>query len=361
MPACVDAKLTRPPSQKGTRLREKAKGIGLLSGGLDSAIACMLLKDAGAEVECLHFFTGFCVTGHNSRVGRKDRPIANHALQVAADLAVPVELVDIAEEYLPVVLSPKFGYGKNMNPCLDCRIFMLKKAKAHMEKVGADFVFTGEVLGQRPMSQLKRAMRTIDEEVGLDKRLLRPLSAGLLPPTRVESEGRVDRSKLLSIHGRGRKMQIRLARQYGLSSFMQPAGGCCFLTDQAYSNKFKDIIAHNHDGDLDLEDVFVLGVGRHFRLSPELKIIVGRNETENNFLSHYAGGHWCAKVVGFTGPTAVVLGQLPDDPATVASVVARYSDGKDEFEVDVKFTLGDRERCVTVHPASEELLTKHRI
>ncbi len=340
----------------------KPKGIGLLSGGLDSVVAAALVRDAGAEVSCVHFFTGFCVTGHNSRVGRKNRPIANHALQVAAEAAVPVEIIDIAQDYLPVVLDPKFGYGRNMNPCVDCRVFMLARAKEYMKKVGGDFVFTGEVLGQRPKSQLKRTMRTVEGEAGLEGRLLRPLSARLLPPTILEAEGRIDRAKLLDIHGRGRKRQIALAKKYGLARFMQPAGGCCFLTDEAYTKKFRDIIAHSNGDALELEDIFILGVGRHFRFSPELKVVIGRDETENNFLLHYSGEYWLARVNGFTGPTAMVIGEFTDDDLdSIASVVARYSGGKSEPVVEVRFFWGDEVRAIKTAPASDAFVNSHRL
>ncbi|MDH3217552.1 MAG: hypothetical protein OEN01_14920 [Candidatus Krumholzibacteria bacterium] len=340
----------------------KPTGVGLLSGGLDSAVATMLVRDAGADVECLHFFTGFCVTGHNSRVGRRDRPIANHALQVAAEMGVRVEVLDVAEDYLPMVLEPKFGYGRNMNPCVDCRVFMLERAKQYMKKIGADFIFTGEVLGQRPKSQLKRSLRTIDSEIGLAGKLLRPLSARLLPPTEVESDGRVDRSKLLDIHGRGRKQQIALARKYGISQFMQPAGGCCLLTDKSYSEKLRDLVEQRNGDRLQVQDIFVLGVGRHFRFSPELKLIVGRDETESRFLGHYARDHWLVTVSGFAGPTAIVMGKLAeDDICRMASVVARYSDGKHEPVVEVRFTLGGRARAVTTKPATEEFIDHYRV
>ncbi|UCH85659.1 MAG: thiamine biosynthesis protein [Candidatus Latescibacterota bacterium] len=343
-------------------MNKKAKGIGLLSGGLDSALACLVLRDAGAEVECLHFFTGFCVTGHNSRVGRTQRPIANHALQVAAEIGVPVDLVDVSEEYLPMVLNPRFGYGRNMNPCMDCRVFMLKKARERMEQVDADFVFTGEVLGQRPKSQVKSALRAVEKAAGLEGRLLRPLSAGMLPPTDVELSGAVDRKKLLSITGRGRKRQIKLAAQYGLTAYAQPAGGCCFLTDKAYSKKFKDVIKHERPENLSVEDVFILGVGRHFRLSPRLKVVVGRDEVENNFLDHYADDHWSGGVLGFAGPRAIVLGEANDRQwREIAAIVARYSDGKREPMLDVEFKKGDRVKLFTVPPATGDELERLRV
>jgi tRNA-specific 2-thiouridylase len=337
-------------------------GIGLLSGGLDSALACVVLKDAGADVECLHFFTGFCVTGHNSRVGRRDRPIANNALQVAADMGVPVQLVDVADDYLPVVLNPKFGYGRNMNPCVDCRVFMLERAKAHMEKVGADFVFTGEVIGQRPKSQLRGALRAIEKETGLEGRLVRPLSAQLLEPTIPEKDGLIDRDKLLGIHGRGRKRQIALAKKYGITRFMQPAGGCCFLTDEAYSRKFQDVLEHNDGEEIVVEDVFMLGVGRHFRLSSKLKLVVGRDETENNFLEHYTKDHWWGRAAEHPGPTAIVIGQFSNgDLETMASMIARYSDGKYEDRVEVLFQRGEEKVSITTAPAGTAVLDAHRV
>lgn len=338
------------------------KGIGLLSGGLDSALAALVVRDAGAEVECLHFFTGFCVTGHNSRVGRKDRPIANHALQVAAEAGIPVELVDISQDYLPMVLNPKFGYGRNMNPCVDCRIFMLERAREHMERVGADFVFTGEVIGQRPKSQLRGALRAIERESGLHGRLLRPLSAKLLPPTQVEIDGLLDREKLHGIHGRGRKFQIELAARYGLTTHMQPAGGCCFLTDEAYSTKFKDVLEHRNGEEITVEDVFVLGVGRHFRLSDRLKVIVGRDEVENKFLEHYTKDYWSARAVGHAGPTAIIMGQTTTgDLVSIASMVARYCDGKREQAVEVEFRFGGEVRSVTAAPARDDVLRAYRV
>ena len=343
-------------------MSKKPLGIGLLSGGLDSALACLVLRDAGADVQCLHFFTGFCVTGHNSRVGRTDRPIMNHALQVAGEMGVPVDLVDISEEYLPMVLNPKHGYGKNMNPCIDCRVFMLHKAKERMEELGADFVFTGEVIGQRPMSQMKGTLRKIEKEVGLEGKLLRPLSARLLEPTEIEQSGRLDRSKLLDIYGRGRRAQLELAEKYGIDDFMQPAGGCCFLTDENYTKKFRDVLEHSDGSDVTVEDIFILGVGRHFRLGPELKVIVGRDEVENNFLSHYRRDHWSAHATGFAGPTAIVMGEFSAiDVDTIAAMVARYCDGKREPAVDIRFELGDKEQVVTASPASDELLDRYRV
>ena len=343
-------------------MQRRAKGIGLLSGGLDSALACLVLRDAGADVECLHFLTAFCITKHNCQVGRTDRPTAMMAPKVAAEIGVPLDVVDISNDYLPMVLKPKHGYGKNMNPCIDCRVLMLRKAKERMETVGADFVFTGEVIGQRLKSQVKLALATIEKDAGLEGRLLRPLCAKLLRPTEVERLGLVDREKLYAFTGRGRRRQIELAGRYGLRTYMQPSGGCCFLTDGAYSKKLKDVVSHQGGRPITMEDVFVLGVGRHFRLSPELRVVVGRDEEENAVLSCSARGKWLASVVGFPGPTAIVLGEVADAlwPA-IASIVARYSDGKTERSVEVEFVRGADSRRVTAVPARQEFIEAYRI
>lgn len=343
-------------------MSQKAHGVGLLSGGLDSALAAKVVQAAGAEVTCLHFFTGFCVTGHNSRVGRKDRPISNHALQVAAEAGIHVELVDISDDYLPMVMKPKYGYGQNMNPCIDCRIFMINRAKRYMEEVGADFVFTGEVIGQRPMSQRRPTIDLVEKETGLVGRLLRPLSARLLEPTIVEKEGRVDRDKLFGFSGRSRRPQLKLAESLGLSEFMQPAGGCCFLTDKSYSRKLRDLMEHLGDETLSMEAVYLLGVGRHFRFNDDLKIIVGRNEVENTFLDYYRKSHWAAQAVEHKGPIAIAMGDIADDNLDVmAAIVARYCKGKDESSVQVEITRNGDRSVRDVAPAVDAAIERLRI
>jgi tRNA-specific 2-thiouridylase len=343
-------------------MAKKAHGIGLLSGGLDSALAALVVRDAGAEVTCLHFFTGFCVTGHNSRVGRQNRPIANHALTVAGEMGIPVEMVDISDEYLPMVMKPKHGYGANMNPCIDCRIFMLDRAKRYMEDVGADFVFTGEVIGQRPMSQMRNTLGLTVKRTGLEGKLLRPLSARLLEPTEVEMAGLVDREMLYDFQGRNRKPQLELAKRYGLEGFMQPSGGCCLLTDENYSRKLRDLIDAQNGDPLSMDDVYLLGVGRHFRLGPKLKVIVGRNEVENNFLAYYIGDRWTAYAAEFKGPLAVVLGEPGKDSfGKIGSLVARYGRGKLEPRVRVEFDKRGVTRTVDVTPADDDLVEELRI
>src|SRR5574341_1667312 len=256
-------------------MTRKAKAIGLISGGLDSTLAMALVKRQGIEVKAITFYTGFCITETQRRKGgRADGSMPrNEALRAAADLESEVELVDISgPDYLEMLLRPRFGYGANANPCVDCRIFMMKRAKEIMEREGADFVFTGEVLGQSPKSQRRDTLRIIERESGMDGRLLRPLSAKLLKPTVAEQEGLVDRERLLDVSGRGRQRQIALAAEMGLTDWPQPAGGCCFLTDESFAQKFFDLLgAREAAGEgrrITEEEVILLTVGRHFRLSP---------------------------------------------------------------------------------------------
>lgn len=343
-------------------MKARPHGIGLLSGGLDSALAAKVLQDAGAEVTCLHFFTGFCVTGHHSRVGRPGRAVANPALQVGAGNDIRVELVDISREYLPMVLAPRHGYGANMNPCIDCRVFMLRRAREYMESVGADFVFTGEVLGQRPMSQKRSAIDLVERESGLSGRLLRPLSAKLLEPTEVERSGAIDRERLLGLTGRSRTPQLELAKRYGLTDYMTPAGGCCFLADPGYSNRLRDFVRHLDGADLTMDDVYLLGVGRHFRLPSSVKVIVGRSEIENRFLDRFAAAGISARALDVKGPTALATGPADEsDVRATASIVARYGKGRDHGEVRVEVARDGGSRTLIVPPASDAWLERVRL
>jgi Predicted tRNA(5-methylaminomethyl-2-thiouridylate) methyltransferase, contains the PP-loop ATPase domain len=259
------------------------KALALLSGGLDSTLAIKLLQEQGVFVHALHFYTGFCITEQKRRLGIKKEDgsqYMNPALKSAAQLGVPVKVVDVSEDYVNTLLNPKYGYGKNLNPCIDCRIMMLRKAKEIMDREGYHFVITGEVVGQRPMSQRLPILKLIEKEAGLEGYVLRPLSAKLLPPTVPERMGWVDRERLLDISGRGRKVQISLAKKYGLNH-EQPAGGCCYLTDPNYALKFKEALAR--EGSITREDLVLLSVGRHLRLPSGVKLVVARNEGEVNF------------------------------------------------------------------------------
>jgi len=236
-----------------------------------------------------HFFTGFCVEGHTHALRKKDRqrPKRNNALWSAEQLRIKLHIVDIIDEYKDVVINPKHGYGSNLNPCLDCKIFMVNKAREWIDANGFDFIITGEVVGQRPMSQRKDTLPVVARDSGAGERLVRPLCARNLPPTLPEIEGWLDRDRLYGFNGRSRKPQMALAKQFGFEDYAQPAGGCCFLTDKQYAVKLADLWNTRGKRDYDFDDIMLLKVGRHLRPGKNFKLIVGREEGENRYLEGY--------------------------------------------------------------------------
>lgn len=334
----------------------------MISGGLDSTLALALLRRQGVAVKAITFYTGFCITETQRRKGgRADGTVPrNEALRAGADLEVEVEYVDISESgYLDMLVRPKYGYGANANPCIDCRIFMMSRAREIMVAEGADFVFTGEVLGQRPKSQRRDTLRIIERESGLDGRLLRPLSAKLLPPTVPEREGLVDRERLLDISGRSRLRQVALAQELGVVDWPQPAGGCCYLTDESFSRKFFDVLdAREEAGEerrIVKDDVVLLSTGRHFRLSPRAKLVVGRTEVENALLEHHLEGRARLEAKGVLGPIAVLEGEPAWEDRVLASrIVARYGKGKDLARVEVEWREGDLVETYEVEPERDD-------
>jgi tRNA-uridine 2-sulfurtransferase len=350
-------------------MTRKVKAIALISGGLDSTLALAVVKRQGVEVKAVNFYTGFCITETQRRKGgRADGTVPrNEALRAASDLEVDVEYVDISESgYLDMIVHPKYGYGANANPCVDCRVFMMQRAKEIMEREGADFIFTGEVLGQRPKSQRRDTLRIIERDSGLDGRLLRPLSAKLLPPTIPEKEGLLDREQLLDISGRSRLRQIALAKELGVVDFPQPAGGCCYLTDESFAKKFFDILdsreAAGEERRIRRDDVVLLSTGRHFRLSPRAKLIVGRNEVENVILEKYGDGRARLEAQGVLGPIALVEGEPTwEERVLAARIVARYGKGKDLAEVAVEWREGDLVETYAVAPEAEPAVERLRI
>ncbi len=339
-------------------MSEQIRALGLLSGGLDSTLAARVMQEQGIEVLGLHFSTGFCLADRHRILGNRsnpDKPYRNEALRAGADLSVPIEIIDIKEEYLSrVVLSPKYGYGSGMNPCIDCRIFMLEKAKHIMDERGFHFVFTGEVLGQRPMSQRRTPIDDIADESTLGRLLLRPLCAKLLQPTIPEERGWVDRERLFDISGRSRKRQMALAEEFGIIDYPQPAGGCCFLPDENYARKLQDFLAHN-GADVSTDDMMLLKVGRHFRLSEAVKMVVGRDEGENAYMNRFVDGRAQVWVDDFPSPLTLVEGSpSARDLETACQITARYSDGRGEPAVPVRWKIGDDEGQLTVVPLRDD-------
>lgn len=325
--------------------------VALLSGGLDSALACTLVLRLGFEVIGLNLATGFCVGQ-----GRCDT-----ALALVDRLRIPLRLLDVGEEFLEVVRTPKHGYGSAMNPCLDCRVLMARTAGKVMEQERASFVVTGEVLGQRPMSQHRRALDLVARESGLEDRLVRPLSGRLLPATYPERHGWVRRDDWLDIQGRSRKRQLALAEAWGLTEFVQPSGGCCLLLTRPYAVRLRDAFAVQGRESLTEEGFALLRFGRHFRVSPTVKVIVGRDETENTVLAGFAPGRWVISFPDVPGPWALVEGDpTAADLDLAVRLAARYSDAPPDEPVTVRLSHGDavREPKVIPLPADDPRIAR---
>ena len=339
---------------------ERVRAVALLSGGLDSSLAVRILQEQGVEVKALHFYTGFCITEHKRRLGltKKDgRQYVNPALKAAAQLGVPMDIFDISEDSYNIVLNPKFGYGKNVNPCMDCRIFMLKKAKEIMEREGYHFVITGEVIYQRPMSQTPDRLKLIEKESGLEGYILRPLSAKKLPPTIPEIKGWVDRDKLYGIMGRGRKVQMELAKKFGIEEYEQPAGGCCYLTDENYAFRFREAFAT--EGSITRDDLVLFSVGRHIRLPSGVKMIVARNEGEVNFLKGFKNRYSHAYRRDGRGTFALIKGHPTEEELQIiADIIARYSKRE---ECDIEMKLGDRTIVLRGKPLEDEVIEQFKV
>ena len=323
-------------------MSKQRKALALISGGLDSLLAARTIMDQGIHVEGVNFYTGFCVEGHTHAIRKqdKDKNKRNNALWSAEQLGIKLHIVDIVEEYKDIVINPKHGYGANMNPCLDCKIFMVQKALEWIKKNDFDFIITGEVVGQRPKSQRASTMPVVQKESGAEDLLLRPLCAKNLPETQPEREGWVARDKLHNFQGRTRKPQIALAAAMGFEDFAQPAGGCCFLTDESYSNKLGDLWEHRGEKRYDIDDIMLLKVGRHIRPAQHYKLMISREEGETRFMEGYRKGTPHLVLISHSGPMALFEGgPLSDEDAQLAArILARFSKGKTEPEVEVEYT-----------------------
>jgi tRNA-specific 2-thiouridylase len=316
-----------------------SRAIGLLSGGLDSILATRLLQDQGIEIVAVCFQT----------------PFFNFlkAQRAAAQLKVPLRIIDISEEHLQLVRNPRYGYGRNMNPCIDCHILMLKRAGDLLERENFDFIFTGEVLGQRPMSQNKQVLQIVARDSGYEGLILRPLSAKLLPETLPEKEGKVHRGRLLNIRGRSRESQLTLAKQYGIGDFPGPAGGC-LLTDPSFSRRLRDLLSHQ--GEVHIRDIELLQVGRHFRLDESTKVVIGRRKEENERLLELTHeGDVIIKVMDYPGPITLIPRGSPKSSIEIAaSLCIRYSDAPNNIPILVLLEKDGEEERLELPACSQE-------
>lgn len=299
----------------------RRRAVILLSGGLDSTLAARMMVEQGIDLYAIHFTSPFCTCSRARGAGGAG--CRSQAQVVASEMGIPIRTVSKGAEYMEIVRSPRHGRGSGMNPCIDCRIFTLKKAREYMEEIGASFLVTGEVVGQRPMSQRDDAIRIIEKHSGCRGLVLRPLSARHFEPSIPEREGWVDRQALLGIAGRSRREQIRLAREWNVPDTPCPAGGC-LLTDRNFARKIRDLL--DHCTDPDAVELNLLKVGRHFRTADGRKFIVARNEEENRRLEALCRGRHPVYVAdGFPGPSVGVQGENGTVPARLlGKIYARY-------------------------------------
>lgn len=315
---------------------QTVRALGLCSGGLDSILSALVLRKQGIHVEWITFETPFFS--------------AHKASKAAKQTDIPLHIQDITEDYLAMLKSPPAGYGKNMNPCMDCHAMMFEKAGAFMESHNFDFLFSGEVVGQRPMSQNANSLRYVEKNSRFDGFILRPLSAQKLPETPMEKKGVVDREQLLDLSGRSRKPQMALAKKFGIKDYPSPAGGC-LLTDPGYSRRLKDLM--DHGTDLNRHSLGMLNHGRHMRLNSDAKIIVGRTKKDNEKIMAHVDTKkdTLLKVKGFPGPLVVLPGGGPKEILFLAGAIcAGYSKAAEETTAMVQVTAGDEQEQITVLP-----------
>ena len=332
-------------------MKEK-RCLALFSGGLDSLLAIKVMKNAGIEVIGLNFDTGFFFGAYTEEAGVK-----KYRAPVPPDYDIRV--VDISKEFFEMMKQPKHGFGKHMNPCIDCKIFMIRKAKELLEQYDAGFIITGEVLGQRPMTQNLRSMKTIEADAGVTGYLLRPLCAKNLEMTEPEKLGWVDREKLLDIQGRTRTTQLKLAKDWGLEPFVKPPAGGCILTEEVYSRRLLDHLKHNKE--MSREEMKLLNVGRHFR-NGSYKFIVGRKESENKELLKLSKNAYVFDALHVPGPIVLTFDDIDEEAKKfIASVTAGYSDANDREAAEVKVAKEGKEEVLTVKPLDKKILQDKNI
>ncbi len=323
------------------------KAVVLFSGGLDSILACALMQEQNVSLIALHFLTPFHPL---PKKGERFPP-----QEMARQLDIPLKIIPLRQDYISLIKNARYGYGAGMNPCIDCRIYTFTLARIFMEQIGADFVVTGEVLGERPMSQHRQAMELIERKSGLTGRLLRPLSARLLEPSSPEIQGLINREKLLAIQGRSRKPQMALAAKFGIREYPNPAGGC-LLTDKIFARRLREALTHAEET---VRELKLLRIGRHFRLDSGRKLVVGRNERENRIISNLSRpADTILEPVDIPGPTVLLLNSASqEDMLTAARICARYSDYKPTSEVKV----GVGNKIFFVTPIEKDKIKNYRI
>lgn len=322
------------------------KALSVFSGGLDSMLASELVSRQGIEVTALFFETPF-FTSHRAR-------------KSAASMDLPIKVIDITERHLEIVKNPKFGHGVNMNPCIDCHALMFRLAGEMLDREKAQFIISGEVLGQRPMSQNRRSLSLVAAESGMKGLLLRPLSAKLLPPTIPEQEGWVDRQELMDFSGRSRKPQMALAQKFHIHDYPAPAGGC-LLTDIVFSRRLRDLLKANSNPSPN--EIELLKTGRHFRLDKHSKIIVGRNQAENQIIGSLAQrDDLILDTLSVPGPTVLLSGEAGGEIEELAAVIAvSYSDARDDRPGEVVIRKGNIDRIIMVKGKDKKEFKKFMI
>jgi tRNA-specific 2-thiouridylase len=292
------------------------KAIALISGGLDSILAAKVIMEQGFDVVGLYFTSAFSKSYGNEK--------ETHAARVSKAIGIDLRVIDMGQDYIDLIRKPAHGYGKNLNPCIDCKIFMLRHAKTIMHEENSPFVVTGEVLGQRPMSQRRDTFNVIERDADLRGMIIRPLSAKLLPPTKAEQDGLIQRESFLGISGRSRTVQMQLAERYGIRGYSTPAGGC-LLTDKNFSEKLRDLFSEKQE--VSSDDIRLLTMGRHFRFDGGNKIVLGRDNNENSLLINLAShGYHLFMPQGFPGPVALLSGTPTQDiKHTIGRLIITYS------------------------------------
>lgn len=334
-------------------MEEKKKIVALLSGGLDSRLAIKMMQKQGFEVEAVAIKTPFCDFDCGRGCGFEIR-------ETADNLGVNLKTVYLGDEYIEMLKHPKHGFGSGMNPCIDCRAMMFEAGKKHMEEIGAEFIISGEVLGQRPMSQHGPALRIIEKESGLEGKIVRPLSAALLPPTEPELDGLIKREDLGKIRGRSRKDQLRMAQEFGIEN-PPNAGGGCLLTDPKFAIKAKDLFKNVQTPTTN--DIDLLKIGRHFRIDQKTKFIVGRNKDENEMLKALAlDGDILLETKDHVGPVSLIRGEISQNLlGLVAAITLRYSDAPKDAPSVVISQKKEIKSEISVMPVDESSYLQYRI